>query len=684
MKRILVAILLNLIIGVQVADLRAESATPASVSDSKRIAVEDFFRTPNLINPVLSPDGRFIAVGVAKSRGRVQLVVFDLKESNSDKIVASFGDADVIDYHWVNTERLVFSVMDLQSGDSPLNPGLWAVNRDGSDYRKLIHTVKHPISMAESASVVDRTLPAEWRFHSTVEDDSADVLVQAPSFNNVGQLVNINLFRLNTHTGRTQNLSVNAPANTISWLTDQNGQPVALSTRFKGRAASYLRTENGWKLWKEAEEHSQDYAKPFWTGPNKELIVLARRQSDTLALYEVDPTTLKLADQPFISTPGYDFSGYLVYDTQAKRVMGVHYETDAHGTVWMDPAMRALQAQIDKLLPGTINRIDCRYCASTTTFLISASSDRLPPVYYLYHRENKKLQELGASRPWIQAAQMGMRDLHRFTARDGLSIPVLVTQPAKKSTSPRPAVILVHGGPWVRGTRWEWERSAQFLASRGYVVIEPEFRGSTGFGSKHMRAGWKQWGLAMQDDLADALQWAVKQGWVDSERVCIAGASYGGYATLMGLVKHPTLYRCGINWVGVTDINLMYSINWSDASDAWKQYGMPLLIGDPVKDAQQLKDTSPLEQAARVKAPLLMAYGGRDLRVPLKHGTAFKDAVSKTNSQVEWIVYPNEGHGWRELATNVDFWSRVEKFLDTHIGPNLTVPKISATASKTP
>jgi len=674
MKPIILAFFLNIGLWVPAGILKAQSLNADLASSTSRIPIENFFRTPNLLNPVLSPDGRFIAVGVANARGRVQLVVLDLTESNSHKIVASFGDADVTDYHWVNTERLVFSVMDLQSGDSPLNPGLWAVNKDGSNYRKLIHTVKYTISVAES-SVADRTLPAQWRFHSTVEDGSADVLVQAPRYNNIGELVNVNLFRLNTHTGHTQNLSINAPPNTMTWLADQQGQPVALSTRFKGQEASYLRTAHGWQLWKEAKDYSEDYVRPFWTGPKKELIVLARRQSDILALYEVDPTTLQLADQPLISSPGYDFSGQLIYDTQAKQVMGVHYETDAHGTVWMDPGMRALQAQIDKLLPGTINRIDCRYCASTTTFLISASSDRLPPVYYLYHRENKKLQELGASRPWIQAAQMGMRDLHRFTARDGLSIPVLVTQPAQKSTSRRPAVILVHGGPWVRGTRWEWERSAQFLASRGYVVIEPEFRGSTGFGRKHMRAGWKQWGLNMQDDLADALQWAVKQGWVDPERVCIAGASYGGYATLMGLIKHPTLYRCGINWVGVTDINLMYSINWSDASEAWKQYGMPLLIGDPVKDAQQLKDTSPLEQAARVKAPLLMAYGGVDRRVPLKHGTAFKDAVTKTNPQVQWIVYPNEGHGWRELATNVDFWSRVEKFLDTHIGPNSTVPK---------
>jgi dipeptidyl aminopeptidase/acylaminoacyl peptidase len=263
---------------------------------------------------------------------------------------------------------------------------------------------------------------------------------------------------------------------------------------------------------------------------------------------------------------------------------------------------------------------------------------------------------------------MGLRDVYSFAARDGLSVPVLVTQPVGGAVSKRPAVVLVHGGPWVRGTHWEWERGAQFLASRGYVVIEPEFRGSEGYGYTHFRAGWKQWGLAMQDDVADAVQWATKKGLIDPERVCIAGASYGGYATLMGLIRNPDLYRCGINWVGVTDIDLMYSITWSDISEEQKNYGMPVLVGDRVKDAQQLKDTSPIEQASRINRPLLMAYGGVDRRVPLKHGTALKDAVLKTKGDVEWVIYPTEGHGWVELATNVDFWTKVENFLDKHIG----------------
>jgi dipeptidyl aminopeptidase/acylaminoacyl peptidase len=228
--------------------------------------------------------------------------------------------------------------------------------------------------------------------------------------------------------------------------------------------------------------------------------------------------------------------------------------------------------------------------------------------------------------------------------------------------------VYVHGGPYLRGAKWEWNNEVQFLASRGYAVLQPEFRGSTGFGIKHFQAGWKQWGLAMQDDVADGAKWAIAQGIADPKRVCIAGASYGGYATLMGLINDSSLYRCGFQWVGVSDINLMYSAYWSDVSGEFKRHGMPKLIGDREKDAAQLKATSPLEQAARLKQPLLMAYGGFDVRVPIEHGTRLRDALRTAGNNVEWIEYRDEGHGWRKSATDVDFWGRVEKFLAENIG----------------
>jgi dipeptidyl aminopeptidase/acylaminoacyl peptidase len=230
-------------------------------------------------------------------------------------------------------------------------------------------------------------------------------------------------------------------------------------------------------------------------------------------------------------------------------------------------------------------------------------------------------------------------------------------------------VVYIHGGPYVRGTQWEWSREPQFLAAHGYAVIEPEFRGSAGFGYSLFRAGWKQWGLAMQDDISDATRWAIQKGYADPKRIAIGGASYGGYATLMGLAKEPDLYRCGFEWVGVTDIKLLFADNWNDASDDQLKYGIPLMVADPVKDAEQIKATSPIENAARIHQPLLMAYGTYDRRVPIVNGTQMRDALAATNAHVEWISYLYEGHGWYIEADNIDFWTRVLSFLDTNMRP---------------
>jgi dipeptidyl aminopeptidase/acylaminoacyl peptidase len=332
--------------------------------------------------------------------------------------------------------------------------------------------------------------------------------------------------------------------------------------------------------------------------------------------------------------------------------------------------MEAVQQKLDADLPCMINLMSFPSKNHTEWALVRSYSDINPLIYHLYNIRTGTLDKVGEAYPGIDPKRMGQQDPVHYAARDGMQIPALLTLPAGGAKN-APLVMLVHGGPYVRGNFWGWNPHTQFLASRGYAVLEPEFRGSTGYGDKHFRAGWKQWGLAMQDDIADGARWAIAQGIADPKRICIAGASYGGYAVLMGLVSDPDLYKCGVSWVGVTDINLLYDGHWSftsDLSEQWKQYGMPDLIGDQVKDAAQLKATSPIGQAARIKAPLLLAYGGADRRVPVYHGRTFLDAIKPHNRQVEWIEYEEEAHGWRLPRNRVDFWSRVEKFLDKHIG----------------
>jgi dipeptidyl aminopeptidase/acylaminoacyl peptidase len=204
----------------------------------------------------------------------------------------------------------------------------------------------------------------------------------------------------------------------------------------------------------------------------------------------------------------------------------------------------------------------------------------------------------------------------------------------------------------------------QFLASRGYAVLQPNYRGTLHYGWKHYASSFKQWGLAMQDDVEDATRWAIDQGIADPTRVAIYGGSYGGYATMMGLAKSPGLYRCGINYVGVTDLPLLLTETWSDSSRSdYMDYLAPKLIGDVDKDAKQLRDTSPVNLASRIKVPVLMAYGAADVRVTIEHGTRMKDALDRAGVKNQWMVMTGEGHGFRELDNQKAFYGAMEKFL---------------------
>lgn len=225
--------------------------------------------------------------------------------------------------------------------------------------------------------------------------------------------------------------------------------------------------------------------------------------------------------------------------------------------------MKAVQQRIDALLPGTVNLLTVASRAETPWLLVTSYSDIQPATWNLFNTETGKLNKVGDSHAGIRPAQMGVQEAVRYKARDGLEIPAYLTLPHGSKRQNLPLLVLVHGGPYMRGAEWGWAADVQFLASRGYAVLQPEFRGSTGFGARHYRAGWKQWGLKMQDDIADGARWAIAEGIVDAQRICIAGGSYGGYATLMGLINDPDLFKCGINAVGVTDLTLLAKGHWS-------------------------------------------------------------------------------------------------------------------------
>lgn len=622
------------------------------------IPMADFFKSAALMQPRLSPNGKFMAA-LREVKGRLNIVVVDLATRKAT-IITSFSDGDVAGVTWINNDRLLFSIYDRERGSGDqIAGGLFAINKDASEFRQL----------AERSWVTEgqKLLPSSASFMEVVyegNEPTTDVLVSVSSRQAMGK-ASSNVYRLDTLTGRSKLLTLGGPGDVMSWVMD---------TKLVARAALSRRDENlvlfvrdgAEAPWRELLSFNRldqlAGVHPLEFDAEGNLYVSAYAGNDNTGIYRLDQKTGELSKDAVAAIKGYDLDDGLLFSPDGKVLRGVAYEASRPGVYWLDEQYAAIQAAVDKQLPGKSNNIQVRGPKDARVVLVTSSSDRDPGSYFLFDVKSGSFEGVGKQRPWINPDQMRPTSFFRYPARDGLSIPGQLTLPAGEGKFP--LIVLHYGGPWVRPIHWGFDARVQFLVSRGYAVFMPAPRASTGFGHKLFKAGWKQWGLGMQDDVADGVKYLIEQGKIDGSRVCIMGASYGGYMTMMGLVKEPKLYKCGINWVGVTDPSFMFTVTWTD----FNRFGgssadIVAWIGDPVKDAEQFKQTSAVQRAAEIKQPVLMAYGALDVRVPLINGEKMRDALRPHNANVEWVVYPDEAHsGWR-TETNMDFFGRVEKFL---------------------
>ena len=620
------------------------------------------FETPSDMSyPVLSPRGDALAVLVRDPKGRRELAIVDIADPAALKknIVARGRGHDIYGVRWVDDNRLiVWMGLENESYGDHVSGGVFAIDRDGDHLRELqVGGIRGPL-----------------------HDGSGDLLAYTGSGGScAGNQVRWHCeggfhmpVRLDIRAGITHPLvDPPLPDHPSQWIVDGVGKVRGVLTEDAGEVALYVPPPAAGAWRKIAHFDSTKPGTGFGIegmGADGRLYVTSTTggHGDADTLRTLDLATGQLGP-PLVSIKGFDFRGWLIQDWVHHRVLGVHYEADADGTAWFDPDMAALQERVDKALPGLVNAIDPGECGCAPHVLVTSWSDRQEAQYRLFDRKSGEITLVGSNRPAMDARRMAPTSFERIPARDGLELPVYVTRPLGKG--PWPAVVIVHGGPFLRGWNWEWDAESQFLASRGYLVIKPEFRGSTGYGNDLFVAGMRQWGLKMQDDIADATIWAAKKGLADPSRICIEGGSYGGYATLMGLVRYPDLYRCGIASAAVTDLNLMYDIWWSDAGDDWKNFGMRAMVGDPGKDAAQFAATSPIVQAARITRPLLLAHGGLDRRVPVEHAEKLRAALEAHHAPLTWVLYRDEGHGWYSPANRADWLRRMEAFLAANDGP---------------
>ncbi len=630
----------------------ATAATPATLPP-----VEAFFDRPKYDSMSLSPDGKLLAAGVP-GNGHRNLALVDI-ESGSVKFLTGFDDEDLAGYSWIG-DRLI----QLQSGNLQDASGLRSIRQNVvvDTNGRLVRDMR-PKGYIRMASRIIRRM----------NDAGDDLIVE----NNDRSPTGLDAWRYNPRTDRRELLTIDNPGNVARYLADRSGQVRVAVTIDPGglRQGFYYRKDASGPWTKILDEPSDKVSmEPVafdFDGRTLYVDVIDVEHGGHESLFAYDPESRTLGTRLYESRE-IDTDG-LIFDEVRRVLVGVRDDSPA-GVTWIDPEWKRLQDSIDAALPKTRNHLQpARH--QPMRVLVMTESETQPPVYFLLDRQTHQMQQVAEAFPALKEADLSPRAFIHYRARDGLSIPAYLTMPKRPAGARPPLIVNIHGGPYVPRHSFGYDADAQFFASRGYAVLEPDFRGTQGYGTAFEQAGWKQWGLAMQDDVTDGVKALVAEGKVDPDRVCLFGASYGGYATLWGLEKEPRMFRCGVAFVAVSDLELMFDVGWSDTNRG-DRYGaannyFKRTIGDPGSKSNRaaLREVSPLYHADRLEAPLLLAYGAADQRVPLTHGNQMRSALDKYRKPYEWVVYDDEGHGFTKDENRYDFYRRVDAFLAKNLAP---------------
>ena len=376
-------------------------------------------------------------------------------------------------------------------------------------------------------------------------------------------------------------------------------------------------------------------------------------------LYHYDFANDELGE-PIFEHERVDLEDILLSDSG--QLEAIYYTDDRRRIEWLNPKMKAIQSEIDAALPNRINRVTS-INRDGSRMLVWTGSASDPGVYYVFHAKAGVMNMLARPYDKIKGKQLAYVESTSYNARDGLSIPAYLTMPPRGEAQLLPLIVLPHGGPFVRD-EWGYDVWAQFLANRGYAVLQPNFRGSTGYGKSFVEKGEGQVGRAMQDDLDDGVKWLVEQGKVDPKRVCIMGASYGGYAAMWAAARNPDIYRCAISFAGISDLEAMLKYDRRlFAAPRYHRDWREKVQGDKSFD---LSTVSPLSAVDRIGIPLLIAHGSKDDNVPMSQSKKLHQALTAANKPHSYVVYEGEGHGFEDPANAIDFLNRVDSFLQTH------------------
>lgn len=630
----------------------AGSPVPATVPE---LPVGDFFKDPEFTSVSLSPSGEYLAVSSPQG-DRTILAVFS---TDGLKPLGrwDYGSQRHIErVTWVSDRRFIMHVSrKLGRFDFRVAPGdLYASDVDGKR--------RTDIPNGNFYQIVD-----------TLRDDDTDILVSR-------SIDNAFLMRLDTVTGRISTVA-SAPVDNGSFIVDHEGAVrYAVGQNDDLTSVVYRREGDRWTQIHSAPMGSGESRRPWGIDADgRHILMSVSDRGEPARVERVDPETgeaIKLSSNPNVQPMG------ALTSADGRTLLAVRYMDGKPKYDWVDTTHpdAKLAAGLVKAFPDHAVSIG-GMSEDGRRVLVFAYSDRDPGSYYLFDRDSGEARFLLARMDWIKPDQMSEMRPITLTARDGVTLHGYITIPRNSDGRNLPLILNPHGGPHGPRDEWGFNPEVQFLANRGYAVLQINFRGSGGYGSAFESKGYRNWGTTMIDDMTDAVRWAIEQGTADPHRVCTYGASYGGYAALQSVVREPDLYRCTIGYVGVFSIPLMFTDGDIPESESGRAF---LRRVHPESVAEQ-RAQSPAYNVDRIRVPVMLVHGERDQRVPMSQFRLLRDRLVEAGRPPEKIVLEEgEGHGFFDFQNQVDLYTAMEAFLDRHIGEDWSPSARTADAASLP
>lgn len=609
------------------------------MQETRLVPREVLFDNPVKAAPRISPDGRRISYLAPSPEGVLNVWVRSL-EGGDDEQVTDDRKRGIRSHGWTHDGRHLLYTQDLEGDEN------WHVFLVDTHTRRVRDLTPFQGARAQGVKT-DRHHPYEMLVGLNIRDRSVS-----------------DAYRIDLRTGAVS-LDTENPGDVLTWFTDAE-------FRIRGALAHNSETaDNSLRIRDAPGEPWRDLCTwPF--GENGGLVAFTRDGESLYAETSLgsDTTRLVLLDarsgevlRELAHDPRCDVGRVVIHpETYTIEAVGFNYQKNEWRV--LDPALEEHYAALAKLAPGQFSVTGRDHADQLWT--VAYETDDGPAEWFIYDRETRRGKSLFVNRPDLEQYTLSSREPVLIKSRDGLEMVGYLTLPPGHTDEKLPLVLNVHGGPWARN-RWGYDAEAQWFANRGYACLQLNFRGSTGFGKRFLNAGNGQWGVGtMQDDLSDAVRWAIERSIADPDRVCIYGGSYGGYAALAGLAFTPDLYCCGVDIVGPSNVKTLFESVPPYWTPLKKQ--LVLRVGDVEHDSELNQRISPLHHAGRIRAPLIIAQGANDPRVSIREADQMVEALRSRGLSVTYVVYPDEGHGFARPENRLDFFGRVEEFLAQHLG----------------